>query len=156
MRAKVRRWWKGVRDQAPSGVFGMRLNVTIKHAEPYFRVHVGPFDTRHQASRAQTFLQREDPEAFTAGDSLFDRRGGNLRMRAVASLSINKTVVGVGTHGFQDLVSCVRARTKGPSTVPFSLSFQRGLEMRDLDGGQVPMLSAAFGCEQHALVRNDF
>ena len=74
-RAKVRQWWSRVKPKAPSDVFGPSPSLRIEHAEPYYRVHLGAFSAQDRAYRAQSFLQRQYPNAFVtrAGEDLEGR-----------------------------------------------------------------------------------
>jgi len=63
-RARVRQWWASAWRQAPSDVLGADPPLRIEHADPYYRVHLGAFSARDRARRAQSFLQRQYPEAF--------------------------------------------------------------------------------------------
>jgi hypothetical protein len=62
-RSEVRQWWSRVKGQAPTGVFGADLVLTIRYDGTYHQVLMGGFAVRSEAQQGRAFLRRRYPDA---------------------------------------------------------------------------------------------
>jgi hypothetical protein len=65
-REKVRQWWASVRDEAPEDVFRQGPPIVIEYSQPYYRVRIGAFAEREEATEALEFVSEEYSGAFVA------------------------------------------------------------------------------------------
>jgi len=65
-REQVRQWWAEAQEDVPEDVFGRSLPIVVEYGQPYYRVRIGAFATRDEASDALSFVQREFTDAFVA------------------------------------------------------------------------------------------
>lgn len=65
-REKVRQWWANVQGEAPTDLFGTQPPIVIEYSQPYYRVRIGAFADREEATDALEFVRREYPGAFVA------------------------------------------------------------------------------------------
>jgi cell division protein FtsN len=65
-RERVRVWWNESRDDAPEEPFAGRLPIVVEYGQPYYRVRVGAYASREEASEALAFIQQEFADAFVA------------------------------------------------------------------------------------------
>jgi len=65
-REKVRQWWGSVQDEAPDDVFRQEPPIVIEYSQPYYRVRIGAFADREEASEALEFVNDEYSGAFVA------------------------------------------------------------------------------------------
>jgi len=65
-REQVRQWWSEAQEDVPEDVFGRSLPIVVEYGQPYYRVRIGAFATRDEASDALSFVQREFTDAFVA------------------------------------------------------------------------------------------
>lgn len=65
-RAQVQQWWDQNREQAPDDLFPEETPIVIEYSQPYYRVRLGAFADRDNASEALEFIQDTYEEAFVA------------------------------------------------------------------------------------------
>jgi len=65
-REKVRQWWASAREAAPEDVFRDEPPIVIEYSQPYYRVRIGAFAEREEASEALEFVNDEFSGAFVA------------------------------------------------------------------------------------------
>jgi hypothetical protein len=65
-REKVRQWWASVREDAPQDVFRREPPIVIEYSQPYYRVRIGAFAEREEATEALEFVREEYSGAFVA------------------------------------------------------------------------------------------
>lgn len=65
-RERVRVWWNSSKDEAPDEPFAGRLPIVVEYGQPYYRVRVGAYASREEASDALEFIQQEFADAFVA------------------------------------------------------------------------------------------
>jgi cell division septation protein DedD len=65
-REKVRQWWMTAQDEAPPDLFGEQPPIVIEYSQPYYRVRIGAFANREEATEALEFVRREFSGAFVA------------------------------------------------------------------------------------------
>lgn len=65
-REEVRRWWENVRDEVPEDLFRSQPPIVIEYSQPYYRVRIGAFADRENATDALEFVQEEYDGAFVA------------------------------------------------------------------------------------------
>jgi hypothetical protein len=65
-RERVRQWWKTVQTEAPQDLFRTQPPIVIEYSQPYYRVRIGAFAERKEATEALEFIRKEYPGAFVA------------------------------------------------------------------------------------------
>ncbi len=65
-RERVRRWWTEVKDEAPQDLFGSQPPIVIEYSQPYYRVRIGAFADRENATEALEFVREKFSGAFVA------------------------------------------------------------------------------------------
>lgn len=65
-RERVRVWWNSAQDDAPDDPFAGRLPIVVEYGQPYYRVRVGAYASREEATDALEFIQQEFADAFVA------------------------------------------------------------------------------------------
>ncbi len=65
-REKVRQWWERNKDKAPADLFANETPIVIEYSQPYYRVRIGAFASREDASDALEFIRKAYQEAFVA------------------------------------------------------------------------------------------
>lgn len=65
-RERVRVWWNSTKDEAPDDPFAGRLPIVVEYGQPYYRVRVGAYASREEATEALEFVQQEFADAFVA------------------------------------------------------------------------------------------
>lgn len=65
-REKVRQWWTKVQDEVPTALFQDEPPIVIEYSQPYYRVRIGAFADREEASEALEFVRERFSGAFVA------------------------------------------------------------------------------------------
>jgi hypothetical protein len=65
-REKVRQWWASVQDEVPGDLFQSQPPIVIEYSQPYYRVRIGAFADREEATEALEFVRRQFSGAFVA------------------------------------------------------------------------------------------
>lgn len=65
-REKVRQWWTSAQAEVPSGLFQGQPPIVIEYSQPYYRVRIGAFADREEATEALEFVRRAFSGAFVA------------------------------------------------------------------------------------------
>ncbi|MFB6249922.1 MAG: SPOR domain-containing protein [Salinibacter sp.] len=65
-REKVRQWWMSVQDKVPSDLFQGQPPIVIEYSQPYYRVRIGAFADREEATEALKFVRKQFSGAFVA------------------------------------------------------------------------------------------
>lgn len=65
-RERVRVWWNSAKRDAPDEPFAGQLPIVVEYGQPYYRVRVGAYASREEASEALEYIQKEFADAFVA------------------------------------------------------------------------------------------
>ena len=65
-REQVRQWWDAVQGDTPDDIFRQDPPIVIEYSQPYYRVRIGAFAEREEASEALDFVSDEYSGAFIA------------------------------------------------------------------------------------------
>ncbi len=65
-REKVRQWWTKVQDEVPTDLFQEEPPIVIEYSQPYYRVRIGAFADREEATEALKFVRERFSGAFVA------------------------------------------------------------------------------------------
>jgi hypothetical protein len=65
-REKVRQWWTKVQDEATPDLFREDPPIVIEYSQPYYRVRIGAFADREEATEALKFVRERFSGAFVA------------------------------------------------------------------------------------------
>ncbi len=63
-------WWSEVQEEAPPGLLGDDMAISVVYMQPYYRVRIGNFTSRDAAERARSYLTRRFPDAFIVPDTI--------------------------------------------------------------------------------------
>ena len=65
-REKVRQWWTKVQDEVAPDLFQDDPPIVIEYSQPYYRVRIGAFADREEATEALEFVRERFSGAFVA------------------------------------------------------------------------------------------
>lgn len=66
VRQEVQEWWEEERDEETEALFPEGMPINIEFGQPYYRVRIGAFAEREQATEALEFVRETFEDAFLA------------------------------------------------------------------------------------------